>query len=131
MKETKPTVLVVDDERDVVEFLTTLLRDHGYQVLACGTGGDAVRLAREQMPALISLDITMPQESGSAAYRELRHDEKTRGIPIVIVTGYDDPNLEKFLSTRKSVPAPDGYFDKPIDPDAFIAKVDELARARV
>lgn len=126
MSEEKKTILVVEDEGDVIAYLKTLFEDHGYNVLTCGTGGEAIRLTREQRPDLISLDITMPEESGSRAYKEIRQDESTKDIPIIIVTGYDDPNFKQFIHTRRTVPPPDGYFDKPIDREALLAKVKEL-----
>ncbi len=126
MSDEKKTILVVDDEADVVTYMTTLFEDHGYSVVACGTGGEAVDLAQRKKPDLVTLDIMMPEESGIKAYKELRKGKDTRHIPIIIVTGIDNPDLEKFMSTRRIAPPPDAYYEKPIDRDKLLAKVREL-----
>jgi CheY-like chemotaxis protein len=122
----KPKILVVDDEEDIVQFLTVLLEDNGYEVVVARNGIEAVEKARADKPALISLDITMPEQSGVRAYKEYRNDEDLKEIPIVIVTGYEDPNFEKFIKTRRTIEAPDAFFEKPIQKDEYLAKIKEL-----
>ncbi len=121
------TILIVDDEPDVVAYLTTLLEDNGYQTLAAKDGKEAVELARTQKPALISLDISMPEESGVKAYRELQDGADTKDIPVIIVTGIS-ADFERFIRSRKQVDPPDAYFEKPIDPEKFLEKVAELVK---
>jgi CheY-like chemotaxis protein len=99
-------------------------------------GQEGLDLARREHPDLISLDITMPEKSGVRFYREMREDAELGRVPIVIVTGVANPwagpdgtgSFEKFISSRKQVPPPDGYFEKPIDPDAYLEKVGELLK---
>ena len=126
MEKEKKTILVVDDEQDIVDYLKMLFEDNGYNVLIAWDGTECETMAREHQPDLITLDITMPKESGVKAYKNLRSDPELGKIPVVLVTGYDDPNFEKFIHTRRTAPPPDGYFDKPIDRDALITKVMEL-----
>ncbi|MBD3165712.1 response regulator [bacterium] len=125
MSETKK-ILVVDDEEDIVQFLSVLLEDNGYEVVVARNGIEALEKARADAPALISLDITMPEQSGVKAYKELRNDDDLKSIPIVIVTGYEDPNFEKFIKTRRTIEPPDAFFEKPIQKDEFLAKVKDL-----
>ncbi len=126
MTDGKKTVLVVDDEPDTVAFLTTLLEDNGFATISAGDGAQARAILEEQRPDLISLDITMPEKSGVRLYRELRDSEKLKDIPIIIVTGVSD-DFERFISSRKQVPPPDGYVPKPIDQARFIELARELA----
>lgn len=126
MTDDKKTVLVVDDEPDTVAFLTTLLEDNGFATLSAGDGAQARALLEERLPDLISLDVTMPEKSGVRLYRELREDERLKGIPIIIVTGVSG-DFEKFISSRKHVPPPDGYVPKPIDQGRYVALAKELA----
>jgi len=126
MSNAGKTILVVDDESDVVEYLTTLFKDQAYRVITAGTGAEATQIAMEEHPDLITLDITMPEESGVRAYRDLRGSEETKDIPIVIITGYEDPNFRKFIYTRRSAPPPDAYFEKPIDRDKLLEEVKRL-----
>jgi len=120
------TVLVVDDEPDTRAFLTTLLEDHGFTTIAANDGEQALAAVKRQRPDLISLDITMPEKSGVRFYREMRESDEWKDIPIIIVTGVSG-DFEKFISTRKQVPPPEGYMSKPIDKDRFIRLARELA----
>lgn len=124
-------VLVVDDEPHVVAYLEMLLQDHGYATLSALDGREGLEKARKHAPDLICLDITMPEESGIRMYRNLKQDPGLARIPVVIVTavtglGGDPEPLRSFLSTRKHIPAPDGFFAKPIDREKFLEKVTEL-----
>jgi CheY-like chemotaxis protein len=125
------TVLVVDDEPHVVAYLEMLLQDHGYATVSAVNGREGLERAREHSPDLICLDITMPEESGVRMYRGLKEDPGLARIPVVMVTavtglGGDPEPLRAFLSTRKHIPPPEGFFPKPIDREKFLEKVSEL-----
>jgi len=124
-------VLIVDDEAAVVSYLEMLLRDQGYDTISAGDGASGLELARQERPDLLVLDISMPKASGTRLYKEIKLDPGLADTPVVIVTavtGYagDPHGYEKFLSGRRLVPPPDGFFPKPIDRDAFVARVSEL-----
>jgi CheY-like chemotaxis protein len=76
----------------------------------------------------------MPEKSGVRFYREMREDPDLAGVPIVIVTGIQNPwaspegsgTIQDFLSKRKRIPPPDGFFEKPVDRDAYLARVAEI-----
>ena len=80
------TVLLADDFELMHEACGSILRQAGYRVLHARDTAEAVRVAREEVPSLILMDLMMPGEGGVAAARELRGDERTAGIPIVAVT---------------------------------------------
>jgi CheY-like chemotaxis protein len=119
------TILVVDDEQDVVTFLTALLEDNGYATIAARDGAEAVARARADAPDLVTLDITMPAQSGVRAYRELKSDPQLARIPVIIVTGIEN-EFERFISTRRQVPPPEGYLSKPVDQERLLALVRSL-----
>lgn len=129
-------ILVVEDESDVAKYLTTLLENAGYDVTVAWNGQEGMEVARRDRPNLVSLDISMPEMSGIKFYREIRDDADLGKIPIVIVTGLESPwagpdgsgSFERFISTRKQVPPPDGFFEKPIDTDAYLKKIADLLR---
>lgn len=127
----KKKILVVDDEPHVVTYLETLLQDSGYETVAASNGREAMEAVKAERPNLICLDITMPEESGMKFYRELKADSALLQIPVIIVTavtgyGGDPDGLRKFLSGRRHVPPPEGFFSKPIEKTEFIAKVKQL-----
>lgn len=124
-------ILVVDDEEAVVTYLGMLLQDEGYTTVSARDGKEGLQMARSEKPDLICLDITMPEESGVRLYRNLRDDPELAKTPVVIVTavtgiGGDPEPFRQFISSRKQVPPPDAFFPKPIEREAFLAKVKEL-----
>jgi DNA-binding response OmpR family regulator len=124
----KKKVLIVDDEPDVVTFLSSLLEDNGFEALSARDGEEGFRKARAEHPDLISLDISMPHESGVRMYRDVVETAETADIPIIIVTGISK-DFKQFIYGRKHLKPPDGYFEKPIDKEAFLSKVRSLVTA--
>jgi CheY-like chemotaxis protein len=124
------TILVVEDEADVASYLIALLTDNGYRVISAVDGKEGMEKAIAERPDLITLDIAMPEESGVRMYRNLHDDPATSGIPVIVITGISH-DFKRFIETRRRVPPPAGYFDKPVEAGALLAKVSELLSARV
>ena len=116
-------ILVMDDEPDVVEFLTTFLGDQGFETVPASDGDECIRLAEKEKPDLITLDITMPGKSGIAVFTELRQNPATREIPVFVVTGVMD--FRKLIYHREVEP-PEGFMEKPIDRDVLLMTVRKL-----
>ena len=125
MADNVKTVLVVDDDPDARDFLATVLQDNGFVATMAKDGIEAIAMIEQQQPDLVALDITMPEKSGVAVYRKLKEDELLRGIPVIIVTGISD-DFEKFISTRRQVPPPEGYIHKPVDHEEFLRMVKDI-----
>lgn len=121
----KKTILIIDDEKDVRTFLTSLLSDHGYATLEAEDGAAGVKAAREHSPDLITLDMTMPEQSGVKSYRQLKDDAELAKIPVVIITAVGEP-MENFLKSRKQVPNPEGFMAKPIDQNRLLKMIADL-----
>jgi CheY-like chemotaxis protein len=127
----RKTILVVDDEPHVVAYLEMLLQDQGYTTVSAADGREGLEKAKQHAPDLICLDITMPEESGIRMYRNLRNDPELARIPVVVVTavtglGGDPEPFRAFLSSRKHLPPPDGFFSKPIEREKFLERVNQL-----
>jgi CheY-like chemotaxis protein len=118
-------ILVVDDEADVVTYLTTVLRDAGYETTEASNGEEAMEQIRLARPDLITLDITMPEMTGVKTYRTLKEDAELCAIPVIIVTGVT-PEFKQFISSRTQVPPPEGYLEKPVKPDELMHEVRRL-----
>ena len=118
-------ILVIDDDPDIVTFLTALMEDNGYATASASNGQEGMEEALSERPDLILLDITMPEKSGVKFYREVRGNPDLAKIPVVMVTGVL-PEFEKFISSRRQVPPPDGYIPKPIDKQKLLDTVGEL-----
>jgi CheY-like chemotaxis protein len=124
-------ILIVDDEPAVVSYLEMLLHDGGYATLSASNGQEAIEMVRRERPDLVTLDISMPEASGTRFYREIKGDAALASIPVVIVTavtgyGGDKYAYREFISHRKLVPPPEGYFPKPIDRDEFLSTIQKL-----
>src|SRR5678815_2762228 len=84
------TILVIEDERDIQEVLEYGLREAGYDVLCASRGLEGLRVAREQPPDLVLLDLMLPDLSGNDVCRALKTDAATRRVPVVMVTARTD-----------------------------------------
>jgi len=124
MADDAKTVLVVDDDPDARDFLSTVLQDNGYGTVTANDGAEALAAIEQSRPDLVLLDITMPEKSGVAVYRKIKEDDQLKAIPVIIVTGMSD-EFEKFISTRRQVPPPEGYISKPVDHEQFLELVKE------
>jgi len=121
------TILVIEDEEDVVQFLEMVLEDEGYQVVAAADGNEAMEHIKERKPDLITLDLIMPNKTGIGFYNDLRHSEEYKDIPIIVITGVDRDSsgmisFRKFLESR-AVAKPEAYLVKPIDSEKLIETV--------
>ena len=124
MTESKK-ILIVDDEPDVIEWMTAFFEDNGYATISAVNGAEAFALAKSEKPNLVTLDISMDQESGMRALKNLQNSEETKSIPIIICTGVS-PDLKQFIDRTKQVQNPAAFLEKPIDRDVLLNKVREL-----
>lgn len=108
-------ILVIDDEADIITFLTTLLEDNGFSAISAMDGQEGLEMARREKPDLITLDLMMPSQTGTDFYRNFKKDKDLADIPIIVVSG----TAGRHLAVKK----PAAIFEKPINPDAFIAAV--------
>jgi two-component system alkaline phosphatase synthesis response regulator PhoP len=120
----KASVLVVDDEQDILELVEYNLRKEGYRVLTTTTGEDALRVTRSQLPDAILLDLMLPGVDGLEVCRMLKSDELTRHIPIVMLTA---KGSEADVVTGLELGAAD-YVTKPFSPRVLMARVKAVLR---
>lgn len=125
MTDNTKTILVVDDDPDARDYISTVLQDNDYAVVTACDGSEALTQLQQMTPALVTLDITMPEKSGVSVYRKLKEEEQYQGIPVIIITGMSD-DFQKFISTRRQVPPPEGYINKPVDAQQFMTMVEQL-----
>ena len=125
MADDAKTILVVDDDPDAREFLSTVLQDNGFAVTTANDGTEAIAMIEQSPPDLVALDITMPEKSGVAVYRRLKEDDQLKAVPVIVVTGISD-DFKKFISSRRQVPPPEGYISKPVDHEQFLKMVKGL-----
>jgi CheY-like chemotaxis protein len=108
-------VLLVEDNQDNFELVQFLLKRAGYDVLAAGTGRECLNIARQEMPDLILMDLSLPEVDGWTAARMLREDPKTAAIPLVALTAHTLPGDRK----RALDAGFDEYLSKPLNIQTF------------
>jgi len=115
-------ILVVDDDERLLHMLRDMLSANGYEVLLAKDGAQAVTVARKEQPGLILMDIFMPEMDGYTACSILKSDEKTKRIPLVMLTavGYE---MNKKLSEDLNA---DDYLEKPVSVGILVDTVKRL-----
>ena len=88
-------VVLVEDDADFAEVYRLRLEQDGYQVTVAWDGNDGLELIRRTVPDLVYLDLRMPNLDGISLLRALRNDPATRGIAVVVLSNYDEPELRR------------------------------------
>jgi len=114
-------ILVVDDEKKIVEILKGYLEREGYQIITAYDGRSALELARRDSPDLIILDLMLPEVSGWDVCRELR---RKSDVPIIMLTARDD-TTDKIIGLELGA---DDYVTKPFDPKEIVSRVRAVLR---
>jgi CheY-like chemotaxis protein len=121
------TILVVDDEPNVRQYLEEVLRDAGFQVMTAGDGVEALELIRQQKPDFISLDLIMPRKSGHRLLYELKRDKELARIPVLVVTAHAQDDLGKGdlddLLENRVMSGPGTYLEKPVNPRTYVRSI--------
>lgn len=121
-------ILIVDDEVEQIEYASIVLEANGYTPVVAMDGNEGMKKVKAEKPDLILMDIMMPERGGIGMYQDLKRDEETRDIPVIIVTGiarggrFDD----RVVRQEESIPAPDGYIEKPMNADQMLKMVNDL-----
>ena len=117
-------ILVVDDEEHILELISFNLTNNGYKVIKANNGIDAVRLAIEEKPKLILLDLMIPGKDGYDVCREVRSNSEIRNIPIIMLTAKSE-ELDKILGLELGA---DDYITKQFSVRELLARVKAVLR---
>ncbi len=139
-------VLIIDDDTNVIKFLSLALTENGYEVASAEDGKEGFDVVQQENPDLIVLDVMMPKRTGFVLFKQLRKTEEFKDVPVIMMTGvagslaeqdekaegtFDAPYDELRESLRKTIQKmrdeglvkPDMFLDKPIDPELVIEKI--------
>ena len=122
----KETILIVDDEEDIIELIKYNLKNEGYMVLTALTGEKAIQVAKQSQPDLMILDLMLPGIDGLEVTRYLRNNEATHDLPIVMLTAKGE---ESDVVTGLELGAND-YISKPFSPKVLVARIRSILRRR-
>jgi CheY-like chemotaxis protein len=126
-------ILIADDEPECVDFVRETFAGTPYEVISAADGEEALRVAREQCPQLIILDIQMPGRDGFEVFKELRADERLSSVPVIMLTAvtartgiqFSGSDMGEFFGSP-----PEAYVDKPIEPVVLRQTVNRLLTQR-
>jgi len=124
MVNTQKKVLIVDDEADILEFLSYNLRKEKYEVFTAGDGKSGIEKAIETLPDLIILDIMMPEMDGIEVCRKLREMPEFQSTTIAFLTARN----EDYTQIAALDYGGDDYITKPIKPGVFLSRIKALLR---
>ncbi len=121
-------IMIIDDEQDVLDYLTTVLQANGYEAMKCKTADQGMEMARKNRPDLICLDIMMPKETGISFYAKLKKTAEFKNVPVVIISGAIQRGEFDFRSyvDDDTIEEPEYYVEKPIVVDEFLNLVASL-----
>jgi DNA-binding response OmpR family regulator len=122
-----PLILVADDDEDILQLLSFRLERAGYEIVQARNGADALRLAIELRPALAVLDVMMPGLTGYEVTRELRRNEDTRAMPVILLTA----KAQASDVAEGMAAGADDYVKKPFDARDLRERVERLLRPRL
>jgi len=128
-------ILVVDDEPDVRTYLRAIFEEQGAEVVDVPDCNQALRAIERDRPDLMTLDLIMPHKTGDKLYWDLRKNPNYVNLPVVIITGYmrmEAPGIDfhRFIQ-EKNLPQPEGFIEKPIQPEVVLEKVATILGKRV
>jgi len=118
-KNEKSRILIIDDDKDILDITRTFLESRGYEVLQANTGKEALKVVSESRPNLVLLDVMMPKMDGFWLCRVLKSDPKLQHIPVIFLTAKDD--AQSRIEGQKC--GGDDYLTKPFDLDALNLRI--------
>ncbi len=142
-------VLIVDDDKNTVKYLSAVLSDHGYDPVTAHDGSEGLKKVEAAKPDLIVLDVMMPKKTGFVLFKQLKQDKRYKEIPILMLTAVsgvleemeshrEESSEKPYDSLREALKKeiramrheglvrPEMFVDKPVEADSFVAKVREL-----
>jgi DNA-binding response OmpR family regulator len=122
----RPLVLVADDDRDILQLVSFRLERSDYEVVQANDGEEALRLVKELHPDLAVLDLMMPKLNGYEVIREIRRDEETKAIPVILLTA----RVQEADVARGFEAGADDYLKKPFSPQELRARVQAILGRR-
>ena len=121
---TRARILIIEDDKDIVELVRYNLEKEGFQALACGDGASGLGQIKKSPPDLLVLDLMLPKISGLEICKEIRRDDKLNRLPILMLTARGD-EADRVVGLELGA---DDYVTKPFSPRELVARVKALLR---
>jgi two-component system, OmpR family, response regulator VicR len=125
MSSTLKCILCIEDEPEMIDLIRLILGRRGFEVRGANGGVEGLKKIREEAPDLILLDLMMPDMDGWEVYQQIKADEKTRGIPVIVVTAKAQ-SIDKVLGLH--IAKVDDYIAKPFSPQELLNSVEKVLK---
>ena len=116
-------VLCVEDEPEMIDLIRLILGRRGFEVKGATGGLEGLKMIRDEKPDLILLDLMMPDMDGWEVYQQIKADEKTKGIPVIVVTAKAQ-SIDKVLGLH--IAKVDDYIAKPFSPQDLLSSIEKV-----
>lgn len=116
-------VVYIEDEQEMIELVRLILSRKGYEVLGASGGREGLDLVRQILPDLVLLDLMMPDMDGWEVYQQMRAEEATRDIPVIVITAKAQ-SIDKVLGLH--IAKVDAYISKPFSPHDLVESVERV-----
>ncbi|HUH96883.1 MAG TPA: response regulator [Anaerolineales bacterium] len=116
-------ILCIEDEPEMIDLIRLILGRRGFEVSGAAGGNAGIKAVREQLPDLVLLDLMMPDMDGWEVYQQMKANESTRNIPVIVVTAKAQ-NIDKVLGLH--IAKVDDYISKPFSPQELLNSVEKV-----
>jgi len=116
-------ILCIEDEPEMIDLIRLILGRRGFEVSGAAGGNAGIKAVREQLPDLVLLDLMMPDMDGWEVYQQMKANESTRNIPVIVVTAKAQ-NIDKVLGLH--IAKVDDYISKPFSPQELLNSVEKI-----
>ena len=123
MEEAAKRILCIEDEPEMIDLIRLILGRRGFKVSGAAGGTAGIKAVREQLPDLVLLDLMMPDMDGWEVYQQMKAEESTRNIPVIVVTAKAQ-NIDKVLGLH--IAKVDDYISKPFSPQDLMNSVEKV-----
>src|SRR5689334_18953974 len=120
-------ILCVEDEPEMIDLMRLILGRRGFEVKGAAGGIEGLKMIRQEPPDLVLLDLMMPDMDGWEVYQQMKADETTRNIPVIVVTAKAQ-NIDKVLGLH--IAKEDDYITKPFSPAELLASVEKILNSK-
>lgn len=117
------SILCIEDEPEMIDLIRLILSRRGFEVRGAPSGEDGLKMMRESRPDLVLLDLMMPGMDGWEVYQQMKADDATKNIPVIVVTAKAQ-NIDKVLGLH--IAKVDDYIAKPFGPQELVESVEKV-----
>jgi len=116
-------LVYIEDEQEMIDLVRLIMARRGFEVLGANGGHDGLALIRQNMPDLVLLDLMMPDMDGWDVYQQMKADETTRDIPVIVITAKAQ-SIDKVLGLH--IAKVDDYISKPFSPNELVESIEKV-----